>query len=99
MGKPATGNAVALASEYIGCEEASWGTETSKYPKERNLDSLSSGERKGISPNRCDVIGGSRCRSGVVGLQVVRLPASRRVTKSCGRRSAWNCTPQRVTAP
>src|ERR671929_429927 len=100
MGKPTTGNAVVLAPESIGCVEASWGTETSKYPgKERNLDSLSSGERKGKSPNRYDVIGGSRCRSGVVGLQVIRLPAGRRVTKLCGRRSAWNCTPQRVTAP
>ena len=27
------------------------------------------------------------------------LPADRRVTKLCGRRSAWNCTPQRVMAP
>src|SRR5262249_44128268 len=67
--------------------------------KERNLDSLSSGERKGKSPNRCDVIGGSRCHSGVVGLQLIRLPAGRGVTKLRGRRSAWNCTPQRGTAP
>ena len=35
MGKPTTGNAVVLTPEYIGREEASWGTETSKYPEEK----------------------------------------------------------------
>ena len=45
------------------------GTETSKYPEEEkeNIDSLSSGERRGKSPNHRDVIGGSRFRGGVVG--------------------------------
>jgi hypothetical protein len=33
------------------------------------------------------------------GTNYSKLPAGRRVTKLCGRRSAWNCTPQRVTAP
>jgi receptor-type tyrosine-protein phosphatase beta len=28
-------------------------------------------------PNRCDVIGGGRCRIGVVGLELIRLPAGR----------------------
>src|SRR5207249_11515104 len=67
--------------------------------KERNLDSLSSGERKGKSPNPGDVIDGSRCRPGVVGLVTIRLPAGREVTKLRGSRSDWNVTPQRVTAP
>src|SRR3954471_20857810 len=35
MGKPTRGNARVPLSEYIGQEEASWGTETSKYPEER----------------------------------------------------------------
>ena len=39
--------------------------------KEEILDSLSSGERKGKSPNPCDVMGGSRCRMGVVGLVMI----------------------------
>src|SRR4051794_28869018 len=40
MGKPASGNALVPAPEYIGCEEASWGTETSKYPEERKETSI-----------------------------------------------------------
>ena len=34
-GKPARGNARVPMPEYIGHEEASRGTETSKYPEER----------------------------------------------------------------
>ena len=34
MGEPAGGNAPAPVSEYIGGEEATRGTETSKYPEE-----------------------------------------------------------------
>jgi hypothetical protein len=54
MGEPGTGNAVSPAPEHIGCEEGTRGNDTSEYPEERkeNLDSLSSGERKGNSPNR-----------------------------------------------
>ena len=46
-----------------------WGTETSQYPEEEKeyIDSLSSGERRGKSPNQRGVIGGSRFRAGVVG--------------------------------
>ena len=54
MGEPGTGNAVSPVPEHIGCEEGTRGNDTSEYPEERkeSLDSLSSGERKGISPNR-----------------------------------------------
>ena len=38
-------------------EEVSGGTETSKYPEEKKTDSLSSGERKGKSPNPCELNG------------------------------------------
>ena len=34
MGKPDGGHAPSPASEHIGCEEATGGTETSKYPEE-----------------------------------------------------------------
>src|SRR6185312_1693849 len=67
--------------------------------KERNLDSLSSGERKGKSPNPGDVIDGSRCRPGVVGPVSIRLPAGRRVTKSRRSGSGWKAAPQRVRVP
>ena len=38
-------------------EGVSGGTETSKYPEEKKTDSLSSGERKGKSPNPCELNG------------------------------------------
>ena len=54
MGEPTGGNAPVPTPEHIGREEASGGTETSKYPEEKKetFDSLSSGERTGSSPNR-----------------------------------------------
>src|SRR5262249_12565319 len=67
--------------------------------KERNLDSLSSGERKGISPNPSDAIGGSRCRAGVVGSVWIRLPAGRGGKKMWASRSEWEVGPQRVKGP
>jgi tRNA (guanine37-N1)-methyltransferase len=50
-------------------------------------------------PNPCDVTGGSRCRAGVVGPVLIRLPAGREVTKSCVSRSGWKATPQEVIVP
>ena len=35
MGKPGTGNAVSLESEYIGLQSDTWGSETSQYPEEQ----------------------------------------------------------------
>ena len=40
MGKPTRGNARVPMPEYIGHEEASWGTETSKYPEEKKETSI-----------------------------------------------------------
>ncbi|GAA1654321.1 hypothetical protein GCM10009764_88890 [Nocardia ninae] len=34
MGKPSTSDVVLPASEYIGCVEGTWGSETSQYPQE-----------------------------------------------------------------
>ena len=34
MGEPGWGYAQSLCAEHIGTEEATWGTETSKYPEE-----------------------------------------------------------------
>src|SRR5919202_3928205 len=54
MGKPGRGHAVSPLPEHIGQEEGTRGNNTSEYPEEKkeSLDSLSSGERKGSSPNR-----------------------------------------------
>ncbi len=69
MGKPSTSDVVLPASEYIGCVEGTWGTETSQYPQEEKTtcDSVSSGERKRMRLNHGCVIAGRRCIRGVVG--------------------------------
>jgi hypothetical protein len=69
MGKPDTVNPVSSPSELIGWRGDTGGIETSQYPKERksNRDSLSSGERKGNSPNLHSVKDQSRCYAGVAG--------------------------------
>ena len=69
MGKPTSGHALVPRSEYIGPVEGTGGTETSQYPEEEkaNSESLSSGERNGISPNLCGVKAWRRCHIGVVG--------------------------------
>lgn len=41
MGQPDSGNAESPASEYIGCEEPTRGTETSKYPVEEKIIMIS----------------------------------------------------------
>ena len=53
MGEPTGRNGPVPLPESIGQEEGTRGTETSKYPQEKKekIDSLSSGERTGKSPN------------------------------------------------
>jgi hypothetical protein len=41
IGQPVTGNAVTSASEYIGCEKSTQGTETSKYLEEEKTKVIS----------------------------------------------------------
>jgi hypothetical protein len=54
MGKPPARNGVGSISEYIGNGRQTRGTETSQYPEEEKetIDSPSSGERNGKSPNQ-----------------------------------------------
>jgi hypothetical protein len=100
MGKPTRGNARVLLPESIGQERQAGELKHLSSPRKgKKFDSLSSGERKGTSPNLCGVIGGSRCRTGVVGPALIRLPAGREVTKLRVSRSEWKVAPQRVIAP
>ena len=41
MGKPSWGHAQLPMPEHIGHEEATWGTETSKYPEEEKSTEIS----------------------------------------------------------
>ena len=45
-----------LPAEHIGWVEVSGGSETSQYPEEKKTNSLSSGERTGISLNRMSLV-------------------------------------------
>ena len=73
MGKPSTSDVVLPASEYIGCVEGTWGSETSQYPQEEKTicDSVSSGERKRMRLNHARVIPGRGCVCGVVGFVIL----------------------------
>ena len=67
MGKPSGGNAPLTESESNRASSRTRGSETSHYPEEKktDCDSLSSGERKGKSPNR------RTCPPGLRDLDVV----------------------------
>ena len=54
MGEPAAGHAAAPAAESMGCEEATRGTETSKYPEEEKSTEipLVAASESGPRPNR-----------------------------------------------
>ena len=54
MGEPAAGHAAAPAPESIGCEEATRGTETSKYPEEEKSTEIAlvAASERARRPNR-----------------------------------------------
>ncbi len=100
MGKPGTRHGVSPSPEHIGRVEGTGGIETSQYPEERKAtcDSLSSGERNGISLNRRSVKPGGVAVSGLWegGCEGTRPRAE---LQSCGLVEVfWNGTPQRVRA-
>ncbi|CAD7779653.1 MAG: hypothetical protein KIIPBIDF_01219 [Candidatus Methanoperedenaceae archaeon GB50] len=68
MGKPIWLNSQVSTAEYIGCRGERGEVKHLSTPrKESKNDSLSSGERKGNSPNQVGVKACGRCLSGVVG--------------------------------
>ncbi len=83
MGQPNVGNAALLPAEHIGGRRQAGEVKHLSTPRKGNQrDSLSSGERKGISPNRARASGQALrvrgCRALVQTL--IRLAG---VTKSC----------------
>jgi hypothetical protein len=66
---------------------------------ESKCDSLSSGERSGMSLNRCDVIARWRCHIGVVGLTSRFTGAGRELQILEIVEAVWKAAPQRVKAP
>ncbi len=101
MGKPGWGHAQSLRSEHIGPVEITGGIETSQYPEEKKAisDSLSSGERNGMSLNQRGVIARRRCRVGVVGPIGWHAGAIEELPKQELDESDWKVEPQWVIAP
>ncbi len=85
MGEPGQGDAWSLAPESIGCGRAPGELKHLSTPRKRE-HSLSSGERNGKSPNPVCAIGGSRCRSGVVGADTRTCRYATELRKSHVRR-------------
>ena len=100
MGKPTSGYALVPRSEHIGPVEGTGGIETSKYPEEEktNSESLSSGERNGISPNLCGVKARWRCHRGVAGPIRLRTGAVRELQSQRLVEALWKVSPKKVIA-
>ena len=101
MGEPSRGHALLPAPESIRCEEATGGTETSKYPEERKSTETPgvAASETGLSPNP------RTCKRQGVAARGLRGATSREpalsggVTKRHGSGTAWEGRPQRVRAP
>ena len=84
MGQPGARNGASSAGQYITCGGAPGELKHLSTPRKR--DSLSSGERKGISPNRIHVKAFTRCGCGVVGPDEGGVKSARRSFKPSRRR-------------
>ena len=88
------------SAESIGRWKPTQGSEPSQYLEEEKataIPSVAASERGTAQTSH--VQAGRRCVRGVVGLDVIRLPSDRGVTKRPPSRTAWNGRPQRVIAP
>ena len=90
MGKPTRFNRLVLLAEYIGEEEVTGGTETSKYPEEEKSNEIPRvvASERGPRPNRR--AGDSRRGCGAYHMAV---------RKARGSGTAWEGRRDRVTAP
>ena len=68
MGEPSRGNALLPAAERIGGQEATGGTETSKYPEEEKSTEIARVAASESAPAQTRArVSGRRCRPGVAG--------------------------------
>ncbi len=97
MGQPGRGDTRSLAPKSIGCGRAPRELKHLSTSRKREY-SLSSGERNGKSLNPICVIGGSRCRSGVVGADMrICRSAAESPSRTLGE-GAWKGPLKRVRA-
>ena len=63
MGKPVVEQSASPSAEYIGCEERTWGSETSQYPEEKKSTEIllvaasERGRGQTACLRRCGVVG------------------------------------------
>jgi hypothetical protein len=84
MGQPSAGNSALSVGQYITYGRAPGELKHLSTPRKR--DSLSSGERKGNSPNHIHAKAFMRCGYGVVGPVVGEVKIARRSSKPSRRR-------------
>ena len=101
MGEPSRGNALLPAAEPIGGQEATGGTETSKYPEEEKSTEIARVAASESAPAQT----GERANPWGVASpgswdQAAEGPGpSGEVTNLRGSGTAWEGRPQRVRAP
>ena len=101
MGEPSGGHAPLPRAEYIGSEEATGGTETSKYPEERKSTetALVAASERAPSPNPRVCKPRGVAAWGLRGRDPGGPDASGGVRKGAGSGTAWKGRPERVRAP
>ena len=101
MGEPARDHALAPRAEHIGSEEATRGTETSKYPEEKKSTEIArvAASGTGRTPKPARATRPQPCPAGVAGRATGACGAPGEVTNRGGSGTAWEGRPQRVRAP
>ena len=91
MGEPSTGHAVLRPDEYIVWFEPTRGSETSEYPQEKKVITISSvaASERETAQTVLYVKARVRCASGVVGLSLTGIRTCQGVTKQTVSRIAW----------
>ena len=89
MGEPSRGHALLPAPEPIRCEEATGGTETSKYPEERKSTETPgvAASETGPEPKPAHVQATGRCCAGVAGRAIPRACSLGRSHKAPWKRN------------
>ena len=101
MGEPSRGHALLPAGEHIAREEATGGTETSKYPEEEKSTEIARVAASESAPaqTRARVTARRRCGAGVAGPHDPALRSRGAVRKGQSSGTAWEGRRNRVKAP
>ena len=101
MGEPSRGNALLPAAERIGGQEATGGTETSKYPEERKSTETPgvAASETGLKPKPAHVQATGRCCAGVAGRAIPRACSLGRSYKATRKRNGMGRPAEQGESP